>query len=56
MDIIGTQFSITLGSWRLHFNFAIEETDERAMPPPASAPHRLYVKGRTATGARPGDR
>lgn len=56
MDIIGTQFSITLGTWRLHFNCAIEETEERAMQAMPPAPHRLYVKARTTTGARPGDR
>jgi hypothetical protein len=56
VDIIGTQFSITLGTWRLHFNFAIEETEERAPQAAPSAPHRLYVRGRTTTGARPGDR
>lgn len=56
MDIIGTQFNITLGSWRMHFNFGIEEVDERPEPTAPNAPHRLYVTKRTTTGVRPGDR
>jgi len=27
MEIVGTSFSITLGSWRIGFSFAIEDTD-----------------------------
>ncbi|MBV8067650.1 MAG: hypothetical protein JO113_06715 [Candidatus Eremiobacteraeota bacterium] len=42
MEIIGTNFIIALGAWRLRFVLAIEETDERPkerMRPP----HRLRV-------------
>lgn len=52
MEIVGTQFSITLGSWRLHFNFAIEETEERIAPAPPKTPHRLYVSQSEGRGAR----
>lgn len=27
MEIIGSQFAITLGAWRLRIGFAIEDTD-----------------------------
>lgn len=42
MELIGTNFAITIGSWRLRLGFAIEETDDvAAMRPPA--PHRVRV-------------
>ncbi len=28
MEILGTQFALTLGSWRLRFVLALEETEE----------------------------
>lgn len=42
MEIMGTNFSITLGSWRLRLGFAIEDVD---MPAPAKEPppHRVRV-------------
>ena len=42
MEFIGTNFSITLGSWRMRICFALEDTD---MPqaPKAATPHRLRV-------------
>ncbi|MDE2481324.1 MAG: hypothetical protein KGN02_03945 [bacterium] len=42
MEIFGTNFAITLGSWRLRFCVALEEID--GMPAPrAATPHRLRV-------------
>ena len=42
MEIMGTNFTVALGSWRLRFVLAIEDTDEtpkeRVRPP-----HRLRV-------------
>ncbi|MBV8147693.1 MAG: hypothetical protein JO092_01220 [Candidatus Eremiobacteraeota bacterium] len=42
MEILGTNFTISLGAWRLRFVLAIEDTDEQ----PASktrVPHRVRV-------------
>jgi hypothetical protein len=42
MEILGTNFSITLGSWRLRFNFAVEDIDtpmQMKEPPP----HRIRI-------------
>ena len=42
MEIMGTNFSITLGSWRLRLGFAIEDVDTQAQakePPP----HRVRI-------------
>lgn len=42
MEIIGTNFSLTLGAWRLRFALAVEDTDA---PPAVKArpPHRMRV-------------
>lgn len=42
MEIMGTNFSITLGSWRLRLGFAIEDVDvpAAAKEPP---PHRVRI-------------
>ncbi len=44
MEIIGTNFTLALGAWRLRFVLAIEDTD---VAPPATQrgrpPHRLRV-------------
>lgn len=42
MEILGTNFSITLGSWRMRFCVAFEDVDapEPAKPP---APHRVRI-------------
>jgi hypothetical protein len=42
MEIMGTNFSITLGSWRLRLGFAIEDTDAPA-PPKEQPPHRVRI-------------
>jgi hypothetical protein len=42
MEIIGTNFALTLGSWRLRINFAIEETDA-PVAARAPIPHRVRV-------------
>lgn len=42
MEILGTNFTINLGAWRLRFVLAIEDTD--AQPAPRShVPHRMRV-------------
>ncbi len=42
MEILGTRFSLSLGSWRLRFVLAIEEADDRPAEK-ARPPHRLHV-------------
>jgi hypothetical protein len=42
MEIIGTNFSITLGSWRLRLGFAIEDIDVPA-PVKEQPPHRIRI-------------
>ncbi len=42
MEFLGTNFSITLGAWRLRFQFALEETEER-MVPARPVPHKMRV-------------
>jgi hypothetical protein len=39
---MGTNFTLSLGAWRLRFVLAIEEKDERPMEK-ARPPHRLRV-------------
>jgi hypothetical protein len=41
MEIVGTQFSITLGSWRMRFCFAVEDVDTPV--PVKEVPHRVRV-------------
>ena len=42
MEIIGTNFTLSLGAWRLRFVLALEETED---PPKEKVkpPHRLRV-------------
>ncbi len=42
MEILGTNFSITLGSWRLCFRLAVEDVDAPA-PAPHPTPHRIRI-------------
>lgn len=42
MEIIGTNFTLSLGAWRLRFTLAIEEQDERPKGK-IRTPHRLRV-------------
>ncbi|MBV8434562.1 MAG: hypothetical protein JO029_09820 [Candidatus Eremiobacteraeota bacterium] len=41
MEILGTNFTINLGAWRLRFVLAIEDTDAAAPRP--HVPHRMRV-------------
>jgi hypothetical protein len=42
MEIAGTHFAITLGSWRLRLSIAVEDVDApQSMKP--KVPHRLRV-------------
>lgn len=42
MEIMGTNFSITLGSWRLRLGFAIEDI-EAPVPAKEQPPHRVRI-------------
>jgi hypothetical protein len=42
VEILGTNFTISIGSWRLRFVLALEERDERPKERVAT-PHRLRV-------------
>ncbi len=42
MEILGTSFAITLGSWRLRFCLALEDVDAPA-PAKAETPHRIRI-------------
>jgi hypothetical protein len=42
VEIIGTSFTISLGSWRLRFVLAVEDSDEQPKER-ARVPHRLRV-------------
>jgi hypothetical protein len=42
VEIIGTNFTLSLGSWRLRFVLSVEETDDRPKEV-ARPPHRLRV-------------
>ncbi len=42
MEILGTNFAITLGSWRVRFCFAVEDVDAPA-PAKAKPPHRVRI-------------
>ncbi len=42
MEIIGTNFTLSLGAWRLRFVLALEDTDARPQEK-ARTPHRLRV-------------
>lgn len=41
MEIMGTNFSITLGSWRLRLAFTVEDVD--APVPVKDVPHRVRI-------------
>jgi len=42
MELFGTNFAITLGSWRLCFRLALEDVDAPAAPV-RPTPHRVHV-------------
>jgi hypothetical protein len=42
VEIMGTNFTLTLGAWRLRFLLAIEENEEPRKEP-VRPPHRLRV-------------
>ncbi len=42
MEIIGTNFSITLGSWRVRLSFAVEDVDA-PVPAKEPPPHRIRI-------------
>jgi hypothetical protein len=42
MEILGTSFTLSLGTWRLRLVLAIEDVDEQPAPKPR-APHRMRV-------------
>lgn len=45
MEYLGSNFSITLGSWRLRIGFALEEAqDEMAVRAPVRAHHVVYPR------------
>jgi hypothetical protein len=41
MELLGTHFSLTLGSWRLRFTLAIEDVEQPATT--ATPPHHVRV-------------
>ena len=42
MELFGTNFSITLGSWKLRFCVALEDIDT-PQPAKAATPHRIRI-------------
>ena len=42
MELLGTNFSLSLGAWRLRFVLALEDTDS-APPAKVRPPHRMRV-------------
>ena len=42
MDIIATNFTLSLGSWRLRFVLAVEDTDAPPAPK-VRPPHKMRV-------------
>ncbi len=42
MEILGTNFTLSLGSWRLRFVLALEDTDD-AQKEKKQIPHRVRV-------------
>jgi hypothetical protein len=42
MEMLGTNFSITLGSWRLRLGFALEDIDA-PVPVRDTPPHRVRI-------------
>ncbi|MBV9233935.1 MAG: hypothetical protein JO030_07830 [Candidatus Eremiobacteraeota bacterium] len=43
MEILGTNFTVSLGSWRLRFVLALEESDDDGQKQRVRPPHRLRV-------------
>jgi hypothetical protein len=44
MEILGTNFTLSLGAWRLRFVLAVEDADAQPAPK-ARPPHRIrYVR------------
>lgn len=43
MEILGTNFAITLGSWRLCFRLAVEDIDAPAAQSQSHTPHRVRI-------------
>lgn len=45
MELFGTNFSITLGAWKLRFVLMLEETEDAALgaTSAARAPHHVHV-------------
>jgi hypothetical protein len=41
MELLGTQFSLTLGSWRLRFAFAVEDVEQP--PTTVAPPHHVRI-------------
>jgi hypothetical protein len=42
MEIFGTNLSLIMGSWRIRFVFAIEDTDT-PLTPKARIPHKMRL-------------
>ena len=43
VEIIGTNFTLSLGAWRMRFVLAIEENEEERPKESVRPPHRLRV-------------
>jgi hypothetical protein len=43
MEILGTNFAITLGSWRLCFRIAVEDIDAPALPAKPQPAHHVRI-------------
>lgn len=43
MELIGTNFCLNLGGWRLRLSFAIDDNEEEPAARKARPPHRLRV-------------
>jgi len=42
--LLGTNFTITLGVWRLRFVLALEDVEERPPAPAPERPHHVTLK------------
>jgi hypothetical protein len=51
MEILGTNFSITLGSWRLRLSLAVEDVDA-PVPAKEPPPHRIRIVSEDAPYSR----
>ncbi len=43
MEIFGTSFNLTLGSWRLRLGIALEDVDAPGAPATRKHPHRVRI-------------